>query len=35
MDLDLDPMTLVLKCDLDTVKMYHHAKNGTQGIQKL
>ena len=27
-DLDLDPMTLVLKLDLDMVKMYHHTKNG-------
>ena len=26
-DLDLDPMTLVLKLDLDMVKMYHHTKN--------
>ena len=26
-DLDLDPMNLVLKLDLDMVKMYHHAKN--------
>ena len=26
-DLDLDPMTLVLKLDLDVVKMYHYAKN--------
>ena len=24
---DLDPMTLVLKLDLDMVKMYHHTKN--------
>ena len=26
-DLDLDPMTLVLKLDLDMVKMYDHTKN--------
>ena len=26
-DLDLDPMTLILKLDLDMVKMYLHAKN--------
>ena len=26
-DLELDPMTLVLKLDLDMVKMYHHTKN--------
>ena len=26
-DLDLDPMTLVLKLDLDMVKMYLHTKN--------
>ena len=26
-DLDLDPMMLVLKCKLDMVKMYYHAKN--------
>ena len=26
-DLDLDPMTLVLKHDLDIIKMYHHTKN--------
>ena len=26
-DLDLDPMTLILKLDLDMVKMYHHTKN--------
>ena len=26
-DLDLDSMTLVLKSDLDMVKMYHHTKN--------
>ena len=26
-DLDLDPMTLTLKLDLDVVKMYHHTKN--------
>ena len=25
-DLDLDPMTLILKVDLDVVKMYHHTK---------
>ena len=25
-DLDLDPMTLVLKLDLGMVKMYHHTK---------
>ena len=25
-DLDLDPMALVLKLDLDMVKMYHHTK---------
>ena len=24
---DLDPMFLVLKLDLDVVKMYHHTKN--------
>ena len=24
---DLDPMTLVLKLDLDIVKMYYHTKN--------
>ena len=24
---DLDPMTLVLNCDLDMVKMYLHTKN--------
>ena len=26
-DLDLDPMTLIPKCDLDMVKMYLHTKN--------
>ena len=26
-DLDLDPVNLILKHDLDMVKMYHHAKN--------
>ena len=26
-DLDLDPMTLVLKLDLDMVKMYLHTQN--------
>ena len=26
-DLDFDPMTLVLKLDLDMVKMYHHRRN--------
>ena len=26
-DLDLDPMTLVFKLDLDMVKMYLHTKN--------
>ena len=26
-DIDLDPMTLILKLDLDMVKMYHHTKN--------
>ena len=26
-DLDLDPMTLILKFDLDMVKMSHHTKN--------
>ena len=26
-DLDLDPMTLILKLDLNIVKMYHHTKN--------
>ena len=26
-DLDLEPMTLVLKLDLDMVKIYHHTKN--------
>ena len=26
-DLDLDHMTLILKLDLDMVKMYHHTKN--------
>ena len=26
-DLDLDPMTLVLKLNLDMVKMYLHTKN--------
>ena len=26
-DLDLDPMTLVLKLDLDMVKMYLHTNN--------
>ena len=25
-DLELDPMALVLKIDLDRVKMYHHTK---------
>ena len=25
-DLDFDPMTLVLKLDLDMVRMYHHTK---------
>ena len=25
--LDLDPMTLILKLDLDIVKMFHHTKN--------
>ena len=24
---DLDPMTLILKLDLDMIKMYHHTKN--------
>ena len=23
-DLDIDPMTLIVKCDLEMVKMYHH-----------
>ena len=27
LDLDLHPMTLVLKHELDMIKMYHHAKN--------
>ena len=27
LDLDLDPMILILKFDLDMVKMYHHTKN--------
>lgn len=26
---DLDPMTLILKYDLDMIKMYHHAKEET------
>ena len=26
-DLDLEPMTLVLKLDLDIVKMFHHTKD--------
>ena len=26
-DLDLDPVTLILKLNLDIVKMYHHTKN--------
>ena len=26
-NLDLDPMALILKLDLDIVKMYHHAKS--------
>ena len=26
-DLDLDPMTLILKLDLDIIKMYWHTKN--------
>ena len=26
-DLDLDPMTLVLKLALDMIKMYHHTTN--------
>ena len=26
-DLDLGPMTLALKLDLDMVTMYHHTKN--------
>ena len=26
-DLDLEPMTLGLKLNLDIVKMYHHVKN--------
>ena len=26
-DFDLDPMSLVLKLDLDMVKMYNHTKN--------
>ena len=26
-DLDCDPMTLVLKCDLNMLKIYHHTKN--------
>ena len=36
-DLDLDPMTLILKLDLDMVKMYHHAKMKflCQLVQKL
>ena len=36
-DLDLDPMTLILKLDLDMVKMYLHAKMkfSCQGVQKL
>ena len=35
---DLDPMTLVLKLDLDIIKMYHYTKNEIsvcQGIQRL
>ena len=32
-DLDIDPMTLVLKLDLDMVKMYLHTKN--IAVQKL
>ena len=27
LDLDLDPMTLILKLDLNMVKIYLHAKN--------
>ena len=27
MTFELDPMTLILKLDLDIVKMYHHTKN--------
>ena len=36
-DIDLDPMTLILKLDLDKVKMYHHAKIKSVGqcIQKI
>ena len=26
-DLDLDPMTLILKFDIDMIKMYQHTKN--------
>ena len=26
-DLDLDPMTLIFKFNLDIIKMYHHTKN--------
>ena len=35
---DLDPMNLVLKLDIDIIKMYHYIKNEIsvcQGIQKL
>ena len=28
-DLDIDPITMRLKLDLDIVKIYHHAKNET------
>ena len=36
-DLNLDPVTLALKLNLDMVKMYHHTKNEVlcHGIQKL
>ena len=35
-NLDLDPMTLILRLDLEMVKMYLNAKNEiNQGIQKL
>ena len=37
LDLNLDPMTLILKPDLDMIKMSHHTKNEVSmlGIQKL
>ena len=30
-DLDLDPMSLIPKHDLDIMEIYHHAKNESRG----